>query len=172
MTKPIPHSLVPVAETTASSESGDQLAHPTPPANAVDKSLQVSGKKKNSDLPDGSDDDSTLDDTTFDKKEWYALTSRIAQQNVMIKAMIRIFGWLNGSVIAFILLAWGLGFTGKQQIITEHVIMSLIGATIIQAGLAFITITKFLFPSAIANNSGETPRSLNGGNPKSGLDGH
>jgi len=94
------------------------------------------------------DKDQSIDGLGMGMKEWYATVHRVQQQNTMIKAMIRIFAWLNGSVIAFVLLAWTVGFwSNREPIITEHVVMSLIGATIIQAGLAFITITKFLFPS-------------------------
>lgn len=71
----------------------------------------------------------------------------------MIKAIIQIFGALNGVVIVFILLAWGVSvYFDKPSIITERVVMSLIGATTIQAGLAFITITKFLFPTEKPSN--------------------
>jgi hypothetical protein len=90
-------------------------------------------------------DDPSVTDQTFNK-EWYESVNRVAQQNRMISAMIKIFGWLNGAVVGFVLLAWLGGFSGKQEIISAQVVMSLIGATIIQAGIAFITITKFLFP--------------------------
>lgn len=86
----------------------------------------------------------------FSEEEWKRALDhkRLEQQDLMIKAMIKIFKWLNGSVLGFVAVAWGAGFFGGPQIITEHVVMSLIGATIIQAGVAFIAITKYLFPSS------------------------
>lgn len=98
--------------------------------------------------------DSSIEGLGLDLKEWYAVIHRVNQQNTMIRAMIRIFGWLNGAVIGFILCAWLGGLIiDRAQIITEHVVMSLIGATIIQAGLAFITITRFLFPTAAGTDA-------------------
>ncbi len=42
---------------------------------------------------------------------------------------------------------WIGDFWRNDIIVTEKVIMSIIGATIVQAGLAFMSITKFLFPN-------------------------
>lgn len=82
-------------------------------------------------------------------QEWFTIIHRVNQQDTMMKAIIRIFAWLNGAVILFILAAWGLGFLSERPpIITERVVMALISSTLIQAGLAFITITKFLFPAS------------------------
>lgn len=84
----------------------------------------------------------------LEQKEWCATIHRIRQQDRMIAAMIKIFAGLNGSVVLFVLAAWGCGLLRKREpIITEHLVMALIGSTVVQAGLAFITITKFLFPS-------------------------
>lgn len=94
--------------------------------------------------------DATIDSATTNAKDWFELKSRVAQQDRMISAMIKIFAWLNGSVIVFVFAAWiaQLHDGGKNEIITAHVVMSLIGATVIQAGLAFMAITKFLFPAS------------------------
>ena len=93
--------------------------------------------------------DATIDSATTNAKDWFELKSRVAQQDRMISAMIKIFAWLNGSVIIFVFAAWiaQLRDGGKHEIITAHVVMSLIGATVIQAGLAFMAITKSLFPA-------------------------
>jgi hypothetical protein len=89
--------------------------------------------------------DPSFEEATITQGEWQR--RRFAQQDKMIDAMIKIFKWLNGGVMGFVFVAWAAGYLGKEEIITEHVVMSLIGATVIQAGIAFITITKFLFPS-------------------------
>lgn len=98
----------------------------------------------------GDPGDPSVDVESFSEEGWRRALDqkRLAQQDLMIKAMIKIFKWLNGGVLGFVAAAWLAGFWGDQKIITEHVVMSLIGATIIQAGVAFIAITKYLFPSA------------------------
>lgn len=69
--------------------------------------------------------------------------------------MVQLFIGLNGGVYLLTLAAWGYGFAYQHdQIVTEKVLMTLIGATVVQAGIAFIAITRFLFPStADANGS-------------------
>jgi len=98
----------------------------------------------------GDPGDSSVDVESFSEEGWRRALDqkRLEQQDLMITAMIKIFKWLNGGVLGFVVAAWLAGFWGEQKIITEHVVMSLIGATIIQAGVAFIAITKYLFPSA------------------------
>jgi len=142
----------------ASHPAAPAIEHPTTAINAPFETPKVSGPAVTIKQIEANvlDDDKSIDGLGMDMKEWYATVHRVQQQNTMIKAMIKIFAWLNGSVISFVLLAWEVGFwSTREPIITEHVVMSLIGATIIQAGLAFITITKFLFPSAGAYQTGE-----------------
>ena len=70
------------------------------------------------------------------------------QRDVMIKAMVGVFTWLNGGVFAFTVLAWAVGITHSDyRIVDEKTLMALIGATVVQAGIAFVAITRFLFPS-------------------------
>lgn len=95
------------------------------------------------------DADEGLEEGDLTKAKWDAVKHRSGQQDLLIQAMIKVFGWLNGSVMVFVILAWFAGlFFDKPPIITEHVVMSLIGATVIQAGAAFILITRYLFPTA------------------------
>ncbi|MGN6702449.1 MAG: hypothetical protein ACTHKB_05745, partial [Burkholderiaceae bacterium] len=94
--------------------------------------------------------DPSVEESRFTQKQWQE--RRFAQQDKMIDAMINIFAALNGAVMFFVFIAWAASYSGKTEIITEKVVISLIGATVIQAGIAFITITRFLFPSG-----GDTP---------------
>ena len=115
-------------------------------------SVEATGVSKVKALPSP---DPSVEDDTISQGDWQR--RRFDQQDKMIDAMIKIFKWLNGGVMAFVFAAWAAGYWGKEEIITEHVVMALIGATVIQAGIAFITITKFLFPSGGDKSSKENP---------------
>lgn len=70
-------------------------------------------------------------------------------QDKLVSPFIRLFIFLNGSVYVLILLAWIGDVVTKpaNPIITESVIMTLIGASIVQSGAAILSITRFLFPT-------------------------
>jgi len=71
------------------------------------------------------------------------------QRDVLIRAMTRIFTLLNGGVFLFIIAAWSAGlFDATYRIVDSKTVMTLIGATVVQSGIAFIAITRFLFPSS------------------------
>lgn len=90
----------------------------------------------------------TPGDRSADLEELKA-TSLIDQRNTLIKAMVQLFIGLNGGVYLLTLAAWvWSAYSGRYEIVTEKVLMSLIGATVVQAGIAFVAITRFLFPSA------------------------
>ena len=75
------------------------------------------------------------------------------QRDVMIKAMVTVFTWLNGGVFAFTLAAWAVGiWQVDYRIVTDKTLLALIGATVVQAGIAFLAITRFLFPSSKADD--------------------
>jgi len=94
-------------------------------------------------------------DRSADLEELKA-TSLIEQRNRLLRAMIWVFSGLNAGVYVLTLLAWGYGFYYQHdQIVTEKVLMSLIGATVVQAGIAFVAITRFLFPS-VAESAGKS----------------
>ena len=97
-------------------------------------------------------------DRSADLEELKA-TSLIEQRNTLIKAMVKVFSWLNGGVFVLTAVAWGFGFYFQHdQIVTEKVLMALIGATVVQAGIAFVAITRFLFPSSDrADDGASTP---------------
>lgn len=89
-----------------------------------------------------------LEFKSLPKTKWDAEQHRSGQQDTLIRAMIQVFAGLNGSVMLFVVAAWIGGMLGdKPPIITEHVVIALIGATVIQAGAAFILITRYLFPA-------------------------
>lgn len=88
--------------------------------------------------------DKSGDDRTVTEQSWDRLND---QRDKMIGAMTSLFGWLNGGVYLLVLLAWLTGiWIPDYRIVDGRTLMTLIGATVVQAGLAFITITRFLFP--------------------------
>jgi hypothetical protein len=77
------------------------------------------------------------------------------QRDVMIAAMVGLFKWLNGGVYVLIVAAWGAGiWLPDYRIVDAKTLMTLIGATVVQAGIAFVAITRFLFPGTRGD---ETP---------------
>ncbi len=69
--------------------------------------------------------------------------------------MVAVFTWLNGGVFAFTVAAWIAGmFLESYRIVDKQTLMALIGATVVQAGIAFIAITRFLFPSPKGDGKG------------------
>jgi hypothetical protein len=89
--------------------------------------------------------DPSTSDTTLSHKQWERLSG---QRDVMIKAMVKVFTWLNGGVFAFTFATWLIGiWLPDYRIVTDNTLMALIGATVVQAGIAFLAITRFLFPS-------------------------
>ena len=81
--------------------------------------------------------------------------SLIGQRDTLIKALVQVFTWLNGGVYLLTFVAWAYtAYAGKYEIVTEKVLMSLIAATVVQAGIAFVAMTRFLFPSQDGANEG------------------
>ena len=99
-------------------------------------------------------DDGTSQEKTLSERQWEAIRD---QRNQLIKFMTTIFGWLNGAMVVIVLIGifvdqWNIAnyadtFKTSERFINSAVIASLIAATVAQAGLAFIAITKFLFPN-------------------------
>ena len=85
------------------------------------------------------------------ERQWDRLSG---QRDVLIRAMTRIFTFLNGGIFLFIIAAWIAGlFDPTYRIVDSKTVMTLIGATVVQSGIAFIAITRFLFPSSPAGTS-------------------
>ena len=89
--------------------------------------------------------DPSTSEKTLSQSQWERLSG---QRDVMIKAMVGVFTWLNGGVFAFTVVAWAAGiFVPSYKIVDSNTLMALIGATVAQAGIAFVAITRFLFPN-------------------------
>jgi hypothetical protein len=121
-------------------------------AQAMTETLTPAALQKASDQPLKIDSgattpvDSSTADATLSQVQWERLSQ---QRDVMIKAMVAVFTWLNGGVFAFTVIAWGVGIWDKSyRIVDNNTLLELIGATVVQAGIAFLAITRFLFPSA------------------------
>ena len=104
-------------------------------------------------------DDSSLE-KTLTEKQWEAIRDQ-RNQLIKFKFMSITFGCLNGAMVLIVLIGigfdqWNLSYQSANfkladRFISSGVINALIAATVAQAGLAFITITKFLFPSGDKN---------------------
>jgi hypothetical protein len=86
--------------------------------------------------------DSSTVDTTLSQVQWERLSQ---QRDVMIRAMVAVFTWLNGGVFGI----WDKSY----RIVDNSTLLELIGATVVQAGIAFLAITRFLFPGAKADDT-------------------
>ena len=91
--------------------------------------------------------DNSLEEESFPEKRWRKLSD---QRDTLIQAVIKVFTWLNGGVYLLVLMAWGVGHFSEYQIVDSQTLLALIGATVVQAGLAFAAIVKFLFPPGSA----------------------
>jgi len=70
-------------------------------------------------------------------------------QDRLVSPFVRLFIFLNACVYVLIVMAWVGDVVTKpaNPIITERVIMTLIGASIVQSGAAILAITRFVFPT-------------------------
>jgi hypothetical protein len=89
-------------------------------------------------------EDKSVQDGQFTHQKWERLST---QRDTLINAVIRVFTWLNGGVYLLVLLAWIAGHFSNYRIVDGNTLMALVGATVVQAGLAFAAIVKFLFPA-------------------------
>ena len=107
----------------------------------------TSGKLK---IDSSESEDPSTSDATLSHRQWERLSG---QRDVMIKAMVKVFTWLNGGVFAFTFATWVVGIWHPDyRIVTDNTLMALIGATVVQAGIAFLAITRFLFPAQVKGN--------------------
>ena len=90
-------------------------------------------------------EDKSLRDEQFTRQKWERLST---QRDTLINAVIRVFTWLNGGVYLLVFLAWIAGHFSSYRIVDGNTLMALVGATVVQAGLAFAAIVKFLFPAS------------------------
>jgi len=119
---------------------------------AASTALQPGTGKRQIDTADTTPSDPSTTEATVSALQWERLSG---QRDVMIKAMVRVFTLLNGGVFGFTLLARAVGVWQKDyRIVDSHTLMALIGATVVQAGIAFLAITRFLFPSRQGDDAG------------------
>lgn len=109
--------------------------------------MEAIGKHTSALLQDETEEQKVTD------KDWDAIKHRLGQQDLMIKAMIEIFTNLNGAVVIMVFVFWIGDLICKSctPVISEKVVLSIVGATVIQSGVAFMSITKFLFPDTPQN---------------------
>ncbi|MET3109573.1 hypothetical protein AAKU67_004492 [Oxalobacteraceae bacterium GrIS 2.11] len=80
-------------------------------------------------------------------------------RGVMVLVVCGIFIWLNWNVMSFLRAAFAqdnLNLIAKppipasDRLITSNVVMTLIGATVVQTGVGFIAVMSYLFPKRAA----------------------
>lgn len=115
-------------------------------AAAHHETLAPPGKRFPIDSAETTPNDPSMAGVTLSDTQWERLSG---QRDVLIKAMVRVFTWLNGGVFAFTVIAWAVGiYQPDNRIVDSRTLIALIGATVVQAGIAFLAITRFLFPGA------------------------
>ena len=118
---------------------------------AVKVQSTASGTLTTIDSSAGTPNDKSTDDNTVSAAQWERLSG---QRDVLIKAMVGVFTWLNGGVYLLTTAAWLVGiWFPDYRIVDANTLMTLIGATVVQAGIAFIAITRFLFPNPKAEEA-------------------
>lgn len=133
----------PPAEQTADGAVVNAAPTTSTPAARIGEQLQI-------DSIETTPKDPSTSGATVSSAQWERLSN---QRDVMIKAMVAVFTWLNGGVFAFTLAAWAVGIWHTDyRIVDDKTLMALIGATVVQAGIAFLAITRFLFPSPKAED--------------------
>ncbi|MDN4056066.1 hypothetical protein QPK32_23670 [Massilia sp. YIM B02763] len=91
-----------------------------------------------------------------------SITSDIWLRGFMVAVVSSIFIWLNWQIIDLVRdamqsdlaqMAAKPPLPATERLITSNVIMSLIGATVVQTGVGFIAITSYLFPKRMAQEA-------------------
>lgn len=93
--------------------------------------------------------------TPIEVAEARSLTTDMIMRSIMVIVVCAIFICLNWSVMSFVHEAFANDITrlnatppmsAGDRLITSNVIMTLIGATVVQTGVGFIAILSYLFP--------------------------
>ncbi len=91
-----------------------------------------------------------------------SITADIWLRIVMVLVVCAIFIWLNWQVMDFVKQALRTDIESMaatppmpagDRLITSSVVMSLIGATVVQTGIGFIAITSYLFPKRASQSA-------------------
>ena len=89
-----------------------------------------------------------------DRAMIWSIYADIIARLIMVLVIAWIFYWLNNQVMTFVrdafsedvrLIALKL-ITPEHRVITNNVVMSLVGATVVQVGAAVVVIVSYLFP--------------------------
>ncbi|WP_300756058.1 hypothetical protein [Janthinobacterium sp.] len=84
-----------------------------------------------------------------------SITADMWFRGCMVAVVCGIFIWLNMGVMSFIrdafaqdnaMMTASVPMPSADRLITSHVVMALIGATVVQTGVGFIAIMSYLFP--------------------------
>ena len=85
--------------------------------------------------------------TSLTADQWKEVSN---QRKFMMEAVTKIFGYLNGGVFGFVVFAYCVGaIWPDRKLITDVQVNALIAATVAQAGLAFVIIARYFFPSKV-----------------------
>lgn len=84
----------------------------------------------------------------------WGIYADIVSRLIMVLVIAWIFYWLNNEVMSFVQqvftkdveLLTGKVITAEHRVITNNVVMSLVGATVVQVGAAIVVIVSYLFP--------------------------
>jgi hypothetical protein len=94
----------------------------------------------------------------MDRARVFSVYADIIARLVIVAVIAWIFYWLNNEVMGFVRLAYAEDnklvtaklITAENRVITNGVVMSLVGATVVQVGAAVVAIVSYLFPKTTA----------------------
>lgn len=92
----------------------------------------------------------------------WSIYADIGARIFMVLVIGGIFYWLNDQVMSFVREAFAQDLkllaaetiTPEHRVITNNVVMSLVGATVVQVGAAIVVIVSYLFPKRNATGAG------------------
>ena len=84
----------------------------------------------------------------------WSIYADIVARLIMVTVIAVIFYWLNSEVMQFVRDAFAEDvklltakiITSENRVVTNNVIVSLVGATVVQVGAAIVVIVSYLFP--------------------------
>lgn len=101
------------------------------------------------------DEETKIGPTPVEQATALSITADMWFRGLMVLAVCGIFIWLNTGVMSFIREAFAHDsarmvatppMPSADRLITSNVVMTLIGATVVQTGIGFIAIMTYLFP--------------------------
>lgn len=97
-----------------------------------------------------------------DRAMIWSIYADIFARLIMVLVITAIFYWLNSQVMSFVREAFAEDVklvaakvvTAEHRVVTNGVVMSLVGATVVQVGAAIVAIVSYLFPKKSAMGAG------------------